>query len=285
LITQQLSNPGKVCLITGANSGVGKAAALALAGMGATVVLLCRDAERGKAAQADVAAAATGSAPQLVLADLSSQQEIRGVAEAIQQRISRLDVLVNNAGAFFAKRSTTVDGLECTFAINHLAYFLLSDLLLDLLKRSAPARIINLSSGSHVQAHLDFEDLQSEHNYNGWRAYGRSKLANVLFTYALARRLTGSGVTVNAVHPGVVKTNFGRSSGFLRFGMRAAGTFLLSPEEGADTVVYLATSPDVADVTGRYFVKRKPIRSSPESRDQDVQERLWQVSEQLTGPD
>jgi len=274
---------GRTCLVTGANSGIGKAAALDLARMGATVVLLCRDQARGEATQAEVASLAAGMPPQLVLADLGSQQAIRAVAGEIHERLPKLDVLVNNAGSFFSKRSTTEDGLESTFAVNHLGSFLLTNLLLDLLRASAPARVVNVSSASHLRAHIDFEDLQTEGRYSGWQAYGRSKLANVLFTYALARRLDGTRVTVNAVHPGVVTTNFGSASGFVRFGMRAAGRFFLTPEEGADTVVYLASAPEVEGVTGEYFVKRQPVRSSPESRNQEVQERLWAVSEALTG--
>jgi NAD(P)-dependent dehydrogenase (short-subunit alcohol dehydrogenase family) len=273
---------GKTCLITGANSGIGEATAMALAQFSATVVLLCRDRARGEAACEEIARIASGAPPQLILVDLGSRQAVRDAAREIRQRFPRIDVLVNNAGALFAKRTTTVDGLESTFAVNHLGHFLLTNLLLDQLKASAAARVINVSSGSHLRAHLAFDDLQSEQHYSAWRAYGASKLANVLFTFALARRLAGSAVTVNAVHPGVVTTNFGRSSGFVRFGMRAAGRFLLSPEDGADTVVYLASAPEVENVTGQYFVKREPARSSPESRDQEIQERLWQISEQLT---
>jgi NAD(P)-dependent dehydrogenase (short-subunit alcohol dehydrogenase family) len=274
---------GKLCLVTGANSGIGRATAMALARQGAGVLMVCRDHERGESARAEIARAARESDVQLLIADLASQQSIRELSATIHDRFARLDVLVNNAGAFMQKRATTVDGLETTFAVNHLAYFLLTDLLLDLLRAPAPARIVNVSSGAHLRAHIDFNDLQNERGYNGWRAYGRSKLANVLFTYALARRLEDSGITVNAVHPGVVATNFGRSSGFVRFGMRAVSRFFLSPEEGADTVVYLATSPEVEGVTGTYFVKRKPARTSPEARDREIQERLWRVSAALTG--
>lgn len=273
----------KTCVVTGANSGIGKATALALARMGATILMVCRDRDRGEAARAEIMSLGGDAQVDLLLADLGSQQSIRNLSAEIHGRLHRLTVLVNNAGVYLTKRSTTSDGLEVTFAVNHLGYFLLTNLLLDLLEVGAPARIVNVSSGAHTHAHLDFDDLQSEHAYNGWRAYSQSKLANVLFTYALAGRLRDMGVTVNAVHPGVVATNFGRSGGFVRFGMRVAGRFMLSPEQGADTVIWLASSPEVEGVTGKYFAKRKTVRSSPESRNPAVQARLWQVSEQLTG--
>ena len=274
---------GRVCLVTGANSGIGKSAALGLACLGASVVMVCRDRTRGEQAQAEIQAAGGNEDVELLLADLSSQAAIRELSREIHTRFARLNVLINNAGVYLSRRSTTPDALEETIAVNHLGPFLLTNLLLDLLKAGAPARIGNVSSGAHVPAHLDFDDLQSAEHYNGWRAYGQSKLANVLFTYELARRLEGTGVSVNAVHPGVVSTNFGRSSGFLRFGMRAAGRLMLTPEQGADTIVYLASSPEVEGVTGGYFVKRKAVRSSRESYDRAVQERLWQVSAELTG--
>jgi NAD(P)-dependent dehydrogenase (short-subunit alcohol dehydrogenase family) len=249
--------------------------------MGANLLLVSRDPARGEAARAEIAAAGGGEV-QLFLADLASQEEIRRLSHEIHARVPRLDVLINNAGAIFTKRTTTVDGLESTFAVNHLAYFLLTNLLLDLLTASAPARIVNVSSGSHLNAHMNFDDLQGEHGYGGWKAYSQSKLANVLFTYALARRLSATAVTANAVHPGVVATNFGQTGGFLRFGIRAARRFFLTAAEGADTVVYLASADEVEGVSGRYFVKRKPVTSSRESRDPQVQERLWTVSEELT---
>ncbi len=273
----------RVCLVTGANSGIGRATALALAQLGASAVMVCRDRERGAAAQAEIQSDSGSSRVDLLIADLSSQSSIRALSREIHARYGHLNVLINNAGGYLSKREASADGLETTFALNHLGYFLLTSLLLDLLRTGAPSRIVNVSSGSHVNAHIDFDDLQAEHSYHAWRAYGQSKLANVLFTYALARRLGGTGVTANAVHPGVVATNFGRSGGFMRFGLRIAGRFMLTPEEGADTVVWLATSGEVEGVTGKYYVKRKAVRSSPESRDQAVQERLWRVSEELTG--
>jgi NAD(P)-dependent dehydrogenase (short-subunit alcohol dehydrogenase family) len=273
---------GRTCLVTGANSGIGKATSLGLARLGAKVLMVCRDKERGEQALAEIARESGGDV-QLLLADLESEAAIRSLSDVLHAQLDSLQVLINNAGALLHKRSLTSDGLEVTFAVNHLAYFLLTNLLLDLLRAGAPSRIVNVSSAAHIRAHLDFDDLQSERSYNGWRVYGQSKLANVLFTYALARRLEGTGVTVNAVHPGVVATNFGKSGGFMRFGMRVAGHFMLSPEEGADTPLWLASSPEAERVSGKYFVKRKAARSSPESRDPVIQERLWQVSAALTG--
>ncbi len=272
----------RVCLVSGANSGIGKATALGFARLGARVLMVCRDRHRGGEALAEVRAESGNQEVELMLADLASQKAIRELSSEIHGRYQRLNVLVNNAGVYLGSRSMTPDGLETTFAVNHLGYFLLTNLLLDLLKAGAPARIVNVSSGAHKGAHIDFDDLQATQGYHGWRAYGQSKLANVLFTYDLARRLEGTGVTVNAVHPGVVATNFGKEGGLIRFGLRIAGRFMLSPEQGADTVVYLASAPEVDGVTGKYFVKRKALSSSPESRDESVQERLWNVSEQLT---
>jgi NAD(P)-dependent dehydrogenase (short-subunit alcohol dehydrogenase family) len=272
----------RVCLITGANSGIGLATAKALARMGATILMVSRDPARGATARADITADSGNDQVELFTADLASQAAIRGLSREIHARYTRLNVLINNAGGYMSQRLVSPDGLEMTFAVNHLGYFLLTDLLLDLLEAGAPARIVNVSSGAHKGAHMDFGDLQSEKSYHAWRAYGQSKLANVLFTNALARRLEGTGVTVNAVHPGVVATNFGKSGGLMRFGLRVAGRFMLTPEEGADTVVWLASSPEAEGITGKYFVKRKAVRSSPESRDVAVQDRLWEISEELT---
>jgi NAD(P)-dependent dehydrogenase (short-subunit alcohol dehydrogenase family) len=270
-------------VVTGANSGIGRASTLELARLGAGIVMVCRDRGRGEQAQAEIKSAGGNDDVTLLLADLGSLQSVRDLSREIHDRYQRLNILINNAGLYSSARSTTVDGLEETFAVNHLGPFLLTNLLLDLIEAGAPSRIVNVSSGAHMQAHIDFDDLQATSAYKGWRAYGQSKLANVLFTYALARRLEGTGATVNAVHPGVVATNFGHSSGFVRFGTRVAGRFMLTPEQGADTVVYLAASPEVDGVTGKYFVKRKAVRSSRESDDHEVQERLWQVSAELTG--
>jgi NAD(P)-dependent dehydrogenase (short-subunit alcohol dehydrogenase family) len=273
---------GRICLVTGANSGIGKAAAAALARMGAHLLMVCRDRGRGEQAQAEIAGESPDAEVELFVADLGSQQSVRDLSDDLHRRFDHLNVLVNNAGAYLNTRLVSLDGLEETFAVNHLGAFLLTNLLLDLLGAGAPSRIVNVSSGAHLRAHINFDDLQSERRYNAWKAYGQSKLANVLFTYELARRLEGTGVTVNAVHPGVVRTNFGSSGGFVRFGTRIAGPFLLTPEKGADTVVWLASSPEVDGVSGKYFLRRKPSRTSAEARDRTVQDRLWQVSADLT---
>jgi NAD(P)-dependent dehydrogenase (short-subunit alcohol dehydrogenase family) len=216
-------------------------------------------------------------------ADLSSQQQIRDLAGRFRARHDRLDVLINNAGGLWMQRQLSVDGLEMTFGVNHLAYFLLTQLLLDTLRASAPARIVNVSSDAHRRAVLDFDNLQGERGYGGWRAYCRSKLANLLFTYELDRRLRGTGVTVNALHPGWVATGFARDNGWRGWLLqRAAGLFALSPEEGARTVIYLASSAAVADVSGRYFVREQAVPSSPASYDEAAARRLWEVSEGLT---
>ena len=275
----------KTMLVTGANAGIGKAAALALAQTGATVIIVCRNEARGKAAQAEIIAQTGNQAVDLLITDLSSQDSIRQLAQSIQDKYDRLDVLVNNAGGVFTDRQLTVDGLEYTFALNHLGYFLLTNLLLDLLKASAPARIINLSSEAQSNGTINFDDLQGEQSYSGIRAYSQSKLANVLFTYELARRLGGTAVTVNAVHPGAVKTNFGRNTSnlFFRWMIRLFGPFMRSPKKGAETAVYLAISPEVEGVTGKYFVDKQEKQSNEESYHTAVAQRLWQVSEELTG--
>ncbi|MGH9876930.1 MAG: SDR family oxidoreductase [Nitrososphaerales archaeon] len=269
--------------MTGANSGIGKATALGLSKMGATVVMVCRDRTRGEEALAEIKAASTNSSLDLMLSDLSSQASIRRLAKDFQEKYKQLHVLVNNAGVAPMKRSLTVDGLETTFAVNHLAPFLLTNLLLDVLKASAPSRIVNVSSSAHMRSKMDFDDLQGQKNFGVFRAYSQSKLANVLFTYELARKLEGTGVTVNAVHPGVVRTNLGRdSTGIVRLGFSVMQPFLKTPEQGAATSVYLASSPEVEGVTGKYFVNKKEVSSSKESYGEAVARRLWEVSEQLT---
>jgi NAD(P)-dependent dehydrogenase (short-subunit alcohol dehydrogenase family) len=274
---------GKLCLITGGSRGIGQAAAIDLAGMGAQVVIVARDAERGAATVARIQRE-TGQAAGLLMADLSSLAGVRQVAQEYRAQYGRLDVLVNNAGAVFSRRSSTVDGFERTFALNHLAYFLLTNLLIDLLRADAPSRIVNVSSAAHQGAVLDFDDLQTEQKYSGFRAYGRSKLANILFTHELARRLKSTGVTANCLHPGVVATGFNRNNGLLmRLGMTIARPFLISPEKGAQTIVYLASSPEVEGVTGEYFVNCTATSSSPVSYDDEAARRLWDVSASLTG--
>lgn len=268
-------------MITGSNSGIGRATAMGLAKMGATVIMVCRDQNKGEAARDEIVrlSGAKKENVDLMLADLASVESVRGLANTFLQRYQKLHVLINNAGLILGERSVTKDGLETTFEVNYLSHFLLTNLLLEVLKASAPSRIINVSSGAHTGGHMNFDDLQGEKAYGGMRAYSQSKLAQVLFTYELARKLRGTGVTVNCVHPGLVNSNWGRNSaGALSVALKFAGPFSISPEKGADTAIYLASSPEVADVTGKYFTKRKEVTSSKESYDEAESQRLWQVS-------
>jgi NAD(P)-dependent dehydrogenase (short-subunit alcohol dehydrogenase family) len=274
---------GKVVLITGGTSGIGRAAATALAAMGAEVAVTGRSRQRGEAAVEEIRDTSGNERVSLMLADLAVQTEVRGLAEEFRERYDRLDVLVNNAGIIQSKRTETPDGLELTLAVNHLAPFLLTNLLLDLLKESAPSRIITVSSEARRGAQIDFEDLQSERRYRAFKVYGMTKLANILFTYELAERLEGTGVVANCLHPGGVNTNFGannRSFGTLLF--RAFKPFMRTPEQGADTIVYLAISPEAGKMTGRYLTDRKVVASFNEPHDEATQKRLWEVSETLT---
>ena len=282
------SMKGRTCLITGASGGIGKETAVALAKLGATVVMVSRDSERGEAALLDVRRRSGGSNDvHLMLADLASLQAVRSLAAEFRQRHEQLHVLVNNAGALNSRLSLTKDGFETTFGVNHLAHFLLTNLLLDLLKASAPSRIINVSSSGHTRGTIDFDGLRGERKYSGIAAYGQSKLANVLFANELARRLAGTGVTANSLHPGVIRTGFGRNNSgiwgaLFRVFHVVARPFLLTPEQGAQTSIYLASSPDVEGVTGEYFAKSKQTQSSDRSHDTGLAQRLWQVSEELT---
>jgi len=274
---------GKVVLITGGTSGIGRAAATALAAMGAEVVVSGRSRERGESAVEEIRDTSGNEKVSLMLADLAVQAEVRGLAEEFRDRYDRLDVLVNNAGIIQSKRTETPDGIELTLAVNHLAPFLLTNLLLDLLKESAPSRIVTVSSEARRGAQIDFDDLQSERRYRAFKVYGMTKLANILFTYELAERLEGTGVVANALHPGGVNTNFGnnnRSFGTLIF--RAFKPFMRTPEQGADTVVYLAVSPEAGKMTGRYLTDRKVVSSFQDPHDEVMQKRLWEVSEELT---
>ena len=274
---------GKICLITGATSGIGLVTARELARLGARVVIVGRNQARCDNALSQIRAATGNTQVEALLADLSSQQQIRDLARQFLERSPRLDVLVNNAGGVWFQRERTVDGLEMTFAVNHLGYFLLTQLLLDALKASAPARIVNVSSEAHRRATLDFDDLMGERSYRGWRAYCRSKLANLLFTYELARQLEGSGVTVNALHPGWVATGFGSRNGWRGSALQlAARCFAISAEAGARTIIYLASAPEVAAVNGRYFIRERAAPSAAASYDQTSAKRLWQVSQELT---
>ena len=272
----------KVCVVTGATSGIGKATAVALARQGAQVVLVGRNRDRGEAAAAGLAAVAA-TPPRLEIADLASMEEVRALADRLGT-LDRIDVLVNNAGFVAGQRRVTADGFEEVFAVNHLAPFLLTNLLLGKLTASAPARVITVSSDAHTAARLDLDDLQLEHGWDSWRSYANSKLANILFTRELARRLKGTGVTANCAHPGVVRTGFGREgSPLLRLAVTIGRPFLLSPERGASTIVYLATSADVASATGGYYVKSQLREPSRAARDAATAQRLWQLSEELTG--
>lgn len=274
---------GKLCLVTGATSGIGLVTARTLAQRGAQVVLVGRNPARCQAAVAHIQAAGGNPAVEALVADLASQQQVHALARQFRERHPRLDVLLNNAGGMWLRRERTMDGLEMTFAVNHLAYFLLTQLLRDMLQTSAPARIINVSSEAHRKATLDFDDLQGERRYNGWRQYCRSKLMNLLFTYELARHLEGTGVTANALHPGWVATGFAGNNGWRgRLWQLVARGFASSPEEGARTSVYLAASPDVAGTSGRYFIQERAVPSSPASCDEAAARRLWQVSLELT---
>jgi len=281
--TVNSSMQGKICMVTGANSGIGKATALELAQMGATVVMVCRDRARGEEARSEITTKSRNNAVDLLQADLSSQQSIRQLVEHFKQRYTHLHVLINNAGAAFTGRRETVDGLEMTFAVNYLAPFLLTNLLLDVLKASAPARIVNVSSASHKSGYIQMDDLQGEKHNRSMRAYPQSKLAIVLFTYELARRLQGTGVTANCLDPGFVATNIGQTGASLpvRLLIKLIGSFGTSPEKGAKTSIYLASSPEVEGVTGKYFVKSLPKRSAAISYDESLQRQLWEQSAQL----
>ena len=274
---------GKICLVTGATAGIGLATARALAQKGAVVYIVGRSLDKCAATVSQIRTETDNQAVEYLLADLSSQEQIRALAIQFQSRQQRLDVLVNNAGAFFLWRQESVDGIEMTFALNHLSYFLLTNLLLDTIKASAPARIVNVSSNSHYGARINFEDLQGKRRYWGNTAYGQSKLANVLFTYELALRLGDSQVTSNALHPGFVATNIGSNNGWLaRLFLWFAHRKALTPDQGARTSVYLASSPQVVQVTGKFFVKCKLVDSDPVSYNQETARRLWKISSELT---
>ena len=275
---------GRVCVVTGASSGIGRATARALARLGATLALVCRDRGRGEETVATLRAESGNAAVALFLADLSSQAEIRRLAVELCERYPAIHVLVNNAGIVNLRRSTTVDGIEAVFAVNHLAYFLLTHLLLERLRRSAPARIVNVASDAHRFGRIDLDDLGHARRYRAMRVYGSSKLANILFTYELARRLEGTGVTANCLHPGAVATRLGQNNGRLAAAItKLLRPFFRTPEQGAETAVYLASSPAVKDVSGKYFVDCREARSSRASYDTQLARLLWEASARLTG--
>jgi len=272
----------KVCIVTGSSSGIGKETADELAGMGATMIMLVRSRERGESAMQEILQRFPDAKLELLVADLSIVSEIRRAAAEFKTRYSRLDVLVNNAGGVSGKRTLTPDGLEMTFAVNYLAPFLLTHELLDVLVASAPSRIVNVSSTAHNMGRVDLDDLQSERRYGALRTYGSAKLMNIMFTYELAKRLDSSGVTVNVLHPGFVATNFGRDSNrAIRFFYRIARPFEKNSHEGAKTSVYLASSPEVKGVSGKYFYDRKPKESSSASYDIERQKQLWLATESI----
>lgn len=274
---------GKICLVTGSNSGIGKVTARELASMGATVVMVCRNQAKGESAQAEIKAASGNDQVDLLLADLNSLTDVRRVVGEFKQKYSQLHVLIHNAGGVNMARTVTPDGLEATFVANYLAPFLLTEQLLDILKATAPARIINVSSMAHLNGKIDFVDLQGEKKYGSWKAYSQAKLALILFTYELAEQLQGTGVTVNALHPGVIASNFDQGlDSFMRFGWKLMTPFLASVERGARTTLYLAASPEVAGVSGKYFANRKERKSSSLSYNQSLRKRLWQISQDLT---
>ncbi len=279
------SMTGKTVLITGGTGGIGRAAAIGLASMGARVGITGRDRSRAERAAAAIARESGNPAMDVFVADMSSQTEVWRLAGKVLSAYPRLDVLLNNVGGFWAHRHVTADGLEHTFALNHLAPFLLTSLLLERLMASAPARVVTVSSGAQAQGKIDFDDLMGERKYSGQRAYSQSKLANVMFTYELARRLEGTGVTATVLHPGVTNTAFSAEDPARAMAPIVAvlRPFMRSPERGADTAVYLASSPEVEGVTGRYFANRKAKNSHKSSYDTATTARLWQVSADLVG--
>jgi retinol dehydrogenase-14 len=274
---------GKTVLITGGTGGIGKATAIGLAAMGAHVGITGRDRRRAEAAAADITKASGNPAVDAFAVDMSSQAEVRRLAREVLDLYPRLDVLVNNVGGFWGTRRSTADGLEHTFAVNHLAPFLLTELLLDRLKASAPARVVNVSSGAQSMGKLNFDDLQGEREYSGQKAYNQSKLANVVFTYELARRLDGTGVTTTVLHPGVVRTAFAAEdpSPLWRVLLPIVRPLLKSPQKGAATSIYLASSPEVEGVSGKYFINSKARASQKASYDTAAAARLWQISSEL----
>jgi NAD(P)-dependent dehydrogenase (short-subunit alcohol dehydrogenase family) len=293
---------GKICLVTGGTAGIGRITARALACMGARVIIVGRHAGAGADAATEIsrAVAATtgngspadgnggdsGGSVEFIACDLSSQAEIGRLAETLAERVRRLDVLLNNAGAMFGRRMLSADGIEMTFALNHLGYFLLTLRLLPLLREATPARIVNVASEAHRGITLRFDNLQGERRYMGWRAYQRSKLANLMFTFALARRVDPSALSVNALHPGFVATDIGTREGLMsKLAWRALTLAAITPEEGAKTSIHLASSPELAGQHGEYFIKCRPARAHAAACDERAQERLWQISAELTGVD
>ena len=279
MITMQ----GRICLITGATNGIGKSTAQALARMGATVVIVGRNAQKTAQVVEEIRAASGNHTVDSLLADLSSRQEVRRLASEFKSKYSQLHVLLNNAGGTFTTRQLSADGIEMTFALNHLAYFQLTNLLLDTIKASAPARIINVSSDAHSGGKIEFDNLQGERSYSIFGPYGNSKLANILFTTELARRLEGTGVTANALHPGFTSTGFGKNNpGLLMKMIRAVVPLIArSPEKGAATSIYLASSPEVQRISGKYFVDCRVTPPAPQATNSAVARKLWDISAEM----
>jgi len=281
-VDTMMTMQGRICLITGGTNGIGKRTAQELARMGATVVIVGRSAQKTQRVVEEIRAASGSHAVDSLLADLSSQEEIRRLASEFKSKYSRLHVLLNNAGAIFLRRKLSVDGIEMTFALNHLAYFLLTNLLLDTVKASTPARIIDVASNAHTSGKIEFDNLQGERKY-GPGAYGNSKLANILFTTELARRLEGTGVTVNALHPGFVATGIAKNNGTIMAAL--VSIFLplvaVSPAKGAETPIYLATSPSIEGITGKYFFDSHVVQAAPQATDMVVARKLWEVSAEM----
>ena len=276
---------GKVCIVTGANSGIGKETALALAGMGATVIMVVRSIERGEKAKKEILSQTTTASIDLMTCDMSSMESIRNFAAEFKQKYTRLDVLINNAGAVFNKREVTAEGFERTLAVNYLGPFLLTNELLPLLKASAPSRIINVSSGLHKSGKIDLNDLQSARNYKGMGVYSNAKLMVIMFTYELARRLEGTGVTVNLLEPGFVATNLGKNSGSLRSNImfKLVRPMQTNAKKGAETSIYLASSEEIKDTTGKCFAKKQETATAPTSYDKQLQKALWDKTNELLG--
>jgi len=272
---------GKICMITGANSGIGKATAIGLAKLNATVIMVCRNKDSGEKVREEIVNQTGNKNIDLLLCDLSSQEQIRNLVDEFKRKYQNLNVLINNAGVMLKKRVLSVDGIEMNFAVHLLAPFLLTNLLLDMLKKSAPSRIINVASAAHKRAKIDFDDLQNENKkYRLFTVYGVSKLAEVLFTYELSRKLEGIGVTANAIHPGVVNTNLGRDQS--KFSQWFARKFFKSPEEGAETSIFLASSREVENITGKYYVNKQPKESSEESYNLENAKKLWKICTEMT---
>ena len=273
---------GKVCLVTGATDGIGKVSARVLAELGAKVIIVGRNPEKSAIVLAELRSISGNENIDLLMADLAVMQEVRDLAEQVISRYDRIDVLLNNAGGYFTKHKITRDGLEMTFALNHMSYFLLTNKLMELLKYSAPARIVNVSSDAHYGVDMEFENLNGEQEYKAWKAYQKSKLANVLFSYELLKKVPGN-ITVNCLHPGFVATNFGHNNGgffgpVLKIAQRISA---IDPEEGAKTSIFLCSAPEVKGVSGKYFYKCQPKTSSRESRNMDTGKRLWQISSDI----